>query len=150
MPHEVQPLCTHQKWLRLILIVPLHILLRLVSDFVLTCSQRTRWERHLIICQADVKTCMRLGAQQVHFGGLVNSASSMAIVSEHSALAFYQVSANTFTSRSSSLPGSSKTTVGSVFQLHPLSQARQQSFPSAQMLLTPWCFLLTCMKKSLC
>lgn len=149
MPHEVQPLCTHQKWLRLTLILPLRILLRLVSNFALTCSQWTRRERHLIICQ-DLKTCMCLGAPWVRFGGLVNSASSTPLVSEHPALVFYQVSANTFTSRASSLPGSSKTAGGSVFQLHPQAQTRQQSFLSVQMLLTPWCFLLTCMKKSLC
>lgn len=150
MPHEVQPLCSHQKWPQLMLIVPLRILLRLMSDLVLTCSQWTRWEPHLIMRQADVKNCMCPGAAAVPLGGLVNSVSSMTLVSEHRALAFYQGSANTFSPTSSSLPGSSKPAGGCVFQPHSLGQARQQSFPSAQMLVTPWCFLLTCMRKSLC
>lgn len=120
---------TNQKRLWLILVVPLHVLLRLARNF---------WFKLFLVnkmgMSPDNVSCRR---EDLHgswstmstFGGLLNPVLSTPLVSEHPELAFFQTNADTCTSRSKSLLRSSETARGSTFQLHPLGQATRQSSP---------------------
>lgn len=116
---------TNQKWLWLILVVPLHVLLRLARNF---------WFKLFLVNKMGMSPDnVSSRREDLHgswstmsaFGGLPNPVLSTPLVSEHPELAFFQTNADTCTSRSKS----SETARGSTFQLRPLGQATRQSSP---------------------